>query len=102
MRGALFVALGLVMVLASPASFSKPLPAMGLIGLPDGIKQNNMYAGMAFGSPVAGTGGFQVMPSNLLNVYISGGTHNVGRAIYPMPLLPPFQAIFRGPTLINI
>jgi len=99
MRGALFVALALFMVLASPASFSKPLPAMGLIGLPDGIK---LYSGMAFGSPAAGTGGFQVMPSNLLNVYISGGTHNVGRAIYPMPLLPPFQAIFRGPTLINI
>ncbi len=98
MRGALFVALALFMVLAS---LSKPFPHIDLTDFPGGIKQNSICAGMAFGGPSAGAGGFQVMPSNLLNIYLSGGTHNVERAIWPMPLIPPFQVMFRGPTLIN-
>ncbi len=96
MGGVLFVALALPVLLASPASFSKPFQPFGMVDVPAGIIHDSICPGMSFGSPVAGTGGFQVVPSYLLN---SPG--NIARSIWPLVRLPPFQAMFRGPTVIN-
>ncbi len=101
MREALFVILALLTLLASPASFSKSFQPAVPVDFPDGVKQNSIYPGMAFGYPVAGAGGFQLIPSGLINSYISRNTQNVRRSIWPLALIPPFQVMFRGPTIVN-
>jgi len=102
MREALFVILALLTLLAFPASISKPNQPAGIANISKGIDQNIIAPGMSFGCPMAGTGGFQLMPSGLINSLISGCTQNVGQSIWPMALIPPFQVIFRGPTPVNV
>jgi|GEM_PF-2662542 len=90
---ALFVILALLMLLASPASFLNPIRPAVQIDFP---MQNNTTPGIAIPS----TGGFNLMPSTPIFNYLSK-TQNVKIASNPMVLLPPFQVMFRGPTILN-
>jgi hypothetical protein len=91
MRGALFVILALLMLLASPAPMA---------GFSEGINQENISPGMAIGYPMAGPGGFQVMPSGPIFRHIAIA-ENIQISSWPLGIMPPFQAMFRGPTTIN-
>jgi hypothetical protein len=79
------------MLLASPAAMA---------GFSEGINQDNISHGMAFGCPMAGMGGFQVMPSGPIFRSIAIA-ENVVISSWPLGIMPPFQAIFRGPTIVN-
>jgi hypothetical protein len=100
MRKAFFVILALLTLLASPASFSKSFQPVTPVDFPDVINQNNISSVMAFGYPMAGTGGFHLMPPGPFFRYLSG-VQNVSISSWPLALMPPFQAMFRGPTIVN-
>ncbi len=101
MRGTIIVILALLVIQASTASFSKTLPPVASIGFPKSIGQNNTLSEMKFNSPITGAGGFQVMPTDVIIGNVFHSPQTIRQSIWPLALMPPFQVMFRGPTIVN-